>query len=179
MDLFIAAQLIGFIALCLEMWRFQCKSPRIFFYVEPILATLYFTQFYLLGADAYIVSALAIARGILGLILSQKNMRPVIILLFIPAYISIAIMTYSSFFHLLPILAISCSTAAFLIQENRKLVVRLFLLNTTIWFAYAIPVDAYVHAINSALIFGSLIIGIIRHENIKLPLSFLKPKMAT
>jgi len=167
MDYFLLAQFVGLISLSLEIFRFQCKSPKVFFYIEPFLSILYFLQFALLGASgAYLVSALSITRGFAGLFLNQKNMRQIIVMFYIPAYITIGLIVASSFFEFLPTIALLVSSMTFLCRDNRWLVTRLYIVNNAIWLIYAVPYDAYAHMATCVLTLTSLVIGIIRYEKV-------------
>ena len=180
MDYYITAQVLGFIALGLEMLRFQLKSSRLFFYIEPFLSTIYFFQFFLLGAlSAYAVSALSIARAFCGALLNQEQLRKIVIYFFIPSFLTIGFFTADSLLNSLPTLAILFSTTAFLIRDQREIVVRLYILNCLCWLVYAIPYEAYAHAIACCLILCSLIIGIFRHEEKYRNLLYLTTKLST
>lgn len=166
MEYFYIAQIFGAIALVTEMIRFQIKDPKKIFYAEPVLNISYFVQFFLLGAaSAYAVSIISIARGFAGITLNEKHLRRAILYVFMPAYLStLAYTNINSIIDLLPVMAIMCSTTSFLYQSNRKLVARLFILNSLFWITYAASVGAYIMVFSSALIMSSIIIGIIRHE---------------
>ncbi|MEM9468712.1 MAG: YgjV family protein [Pseudomonadota bacterium] len=162
---FILAQIVGLIALSLEIFRFQAKSSKSFFYFEPILAALYTLQFYLLSAPAAVAtSAIGIVRGVCGIRFSEILIRKAVIFVFIPSYMICTYIVYQTPLDLLPGIALLCSSITFLIRDNRYWVARLYLLNTALWIIYSIPVEAYVHVLNGLLVFTSIAIGIFRHE---------------
>lgn len=163
---FIYAQIAGLTALIIEITRFQLKSSRSFFYVEPALSSLYTLQFYFLSAySAVFVSLISIIRGTCGAFLSQKKMSSLIILFFIPCYVTVTYFTYEEMLDLLPMVALLISSCAFIFRENRSLVARLYILNNSIWFVYAFYYMAFAQMIVSMMIISSLTIGIIRHED--------------
>ena len=96
--------------------------------------------------------------------MSEKHIRFAVILFFIPMYATVGFFMVDTTIDMLPTIAVLISSIGFLYRQNRKLVVRLYIANTLIWLIYAIPVEAYMHAINCTFILASLIVGILRHE---------------
>lgn len=164
MDSFIWAQIIGLFVLSLEVFRFQCRSSKVFFYIEPILSTCYAAQLYLLGADAYLINVITITRAFAGVFLSQKHLVNVIVWFYIPVYVFVGLSVASSLVECLPVLAILCSSFAFLQRENLWMVRRLYIMNGLSWTAFALPTEAYTLALCSLFIASSAAVAIFRYE---------------
>jgi len=97
---------------------------------------------------------------------------------FMPAYFIMTVNIYENFIDIFPLLAILCSTCAFLFKEDRYIVSRLFILNCVFWIIYSLTVGAYVQILNCLLMGSSIVIGIIRHENISLSLNLIPARLA-
>ena len=164
MDSFIWAQIVGLVALSLEVTRFQLKSPKAFFFIEPVLSALYASQLYLLGADAYLISVISVLRALSGAFLSQKQLTKLVIGFFIPAFIIVGLLSVSSLFEAIPVLALMFSTFAFLQRENTKLVRRLYIMNWMSWLFFMIPSGGYAFAITAIFVMSSIVVSIFRYE---------------
>lgn len=164
MDNFILAQIVGLIALSLEIYRFQCKNPKIFFIIDPFLSILYITQFYLLGTNAYLISMITLTRGLAGVFLNQKQIVFVITMFHIPAYIFICAASGIGLENALLMLGALGSTFAFLERDNIWLIRRFYVFSNIFYMSFSMFSGAYAYGICCSIALSSVLVAIFRYE---------------
>lgn len=163
-NIIIVAQVIGFFAMLCEIQQFQIKQSKNILAMDILVGALWGVQFALLGLwPAVVCCSFKMIRGGLSRYLNQNHLHYGLIAL-------VTLLIASGFYWCLtltdwfPFIATSLASVALLYRENRYIVARIFLIGAVLWLCFNFYNHAYMAALSCALILGSNLIGIYRHE---------------
>ena len=165
--LYIAAQIIGFIAVSLYLLGYLQKKRKSILAFNLSSRVLYILQYLLLGA--FEGAVLDVAGAISSVVAGRKDTAfikkckiPVIILVNL-VIIGLGLLVYESSLSLLPIAAVMLHTGAFWLDDE-KWVRRISLLGCPLWFIYNFASEAYFSSVGDFLSFVFIIVSIIRFD---------------
>ncbi len=161
---FLLAQFFGFCAMCLSVYVWQIKNPRMILLLYVPTSLLWATQFFLLGSNmAAIICLLCVVKDF-SLSVVDKKRAPKIITLFLIAIWSIGALTITTTIEVLPLITLTFFNLALLQPDNRRLMARTNILTQVLWIAFNISISAYMGVLCSLLLVVYTLIGMYRHE---------------
>jgi hypothetical protein len=169
----IIAQGIGFIAFLFVVLSFQ-KNKRykilLFIGIAQILFTIHFG---LLGAwTAAIINLIASTRTFIFNLKGQKKWadKKIFFYLFTLLFWVAGIMTWEGFYSLFPIVGVTLGTISLWMEHPRQIrFINLF--PHPFWFTYNFIVGSYPGMITEVFVFTSVVIGILRFDRHRKPIS--------
>ncbi len=164
--MFIAAQIIAFLALIANVIAIQLKKKKQILFFWIFAAFLFTLSFIFLQAySGAIACAIAGVQTTLSYFFEKRNKKFPFWLVIISIFVSLlaGFFTYQRPLDLLPIIAAIIYVYS-IIQTQEKFIRQLTLLNLFIWIIYDFVIGAYVTSISAAIFVVSTIIAIFRYD---------------
>lgn len=164
--MFIAAQIVAFLALIANVIAIQLKKKERILFFWIFAAFLFTLSFIFLQAySGAIACAIAGIQTIISYFFEKRNKKFPFWLVIISIFVSLlaGFFTYHQPLDLLPIIA-SIVYVSSIIQTQEKFIRQLTLLNLFIWIIYDLIIGAYVTSISDAIFIISTIIAIFRYD---------------
>ena len=167
----IVSQIIGLIAVALFLLSYQQKKRKNIILFNTLSRCLYILQYVMLGAFSGAV--LDVLGAISSIIAGRKHIgfvkkHTILVLILVNACIiaaGVAIaFSNKSWLDLFSLTGVLLHTSAFWISSE-KIIRRVSLLGSPVWFVYNILSRAYGSAIGDILSMCSIIIAMVRHKN--------------
>ena len=170
---FLAAQIIGVIALVFSAVSFQQNTHKKIMLCQMIAGLLFAIHFFMIGAfTGGITNSIAVVRSIIFYNRDRKwasgSVWP---FLFCAAFVLSGILTWQGPLSLLPILAMVVNTFTFA-ATNPTVVRTTILFSSPLWLAYNCISLSFPGIINESFVIVSTIVGIIRFDREKLKQRF-------
>ncbi len=163
-DLLSIANIFGFFAFLIGLWRLQLKSVRHIYIADIPKALLWIVHYYLInGISGLIVSAVSIIRTILRLYLPEKHIKIMILLSVIVIWI-LGLYYYTNIFSLLPLIATGIASYGMVVEE-RKFYTNYLLIHYLFWLAYGVALLSIPLCLSVLTSILFCIIGKYKHEN--------------
>lgn len=162
----IIANIFGFLACITNILMYQSKTKIKMFTYQIIYSVFMLFQFLFLKAySAFLVSTVALIRGIIFFKYSKKDKEvpKKIIVLLIITIILIEPFVYKDLFSLIP-LFIGCIYTLSLQIKNIKTIKKICILLSCLWIIYDIHVSAYMGIISASLDILSIIVYFIKNK---------------
>jgi hypothetical protein len=163
-SIFIWAQVIGFIAVTMNVLIWQIKKPEriIAAYIPTNL--LWTIQYLMIGGlIGALISFLSVIRDISFLSFAKKHHNHMIYLT-LTCTVIIGIYQYEYFIDLLPILGIIAFNVGLFKKDNRGFFARCSLINSFAWLIYCVYLLSIPGVLSSVFSMTSVIIGMARYE---------------
>ncbi len=164
-NIFLWAQVIGFISLCINIISWQLKDSRHIIMCHIPARAFMATQYIMLGAPLGAVMDICSVFRDSGISFMKKKYVPYIICLFLCFAWSIGLFFFKNWYDILPLIAVTILCFGLYQKDNRALVSRAQIICSTLWLFYNALVASYMGFICGAFIITSAVIGIYRHEN--------------
>lgn len=165
---FLLAQIMGFCAMCLSVYVWQIKNPRMILLLYVPTSLFWAAQFFLLGSImAALICLLCVAKDF-SLSVADKNRAPKIIMIFLLSTWSLGVATLNTAIELLPLITLTLFNLALLQPDNRALMARTNIATQILWIGFNSMIGAYMGLLCSILLVGSTLIGMARHEKWKI-----------
>lgn len=164
--MFILAQILGVIALVLELIAFQFKKKKPTLICQSLDAFFYLLQYLCLGAfSGCVTKGLVIVRNFCVVRKDQKEKdQPWLMWIFIIAYVVASILTFKAWYSLLPLAAGSIWTVAVWKIKGTQELRFAAIPPTLMWVVYNAIVLSYPGIMSNVLSLISIIIGIYRYR---------------
>lgn len=167
-NLFIWAQILGFIAMGIALFGLQFKKTKSIMLSLGISELVWTVQFLMLGGIVGAVLTFCSASRNILTIFTPKT----VIKFIIPAYLLIAwaigIHTFQGANDLLPLIGTTIFSIALYRKDNRALFSRSIILCCSCWLIYACTVLSYMGVVYNFLSIVSVVVGMARHEQWKI-----------
>lgn len=161
---FLLAQILGGLALILQLIAWQIKTPRLIILMYIPCNILWSAQFYLLGAFiGCFQAALGVIKDYLLFSLKQHQIKWVVVV-YLPLILFVCIKYFENAHDILPFIGSACVNLAMLNRDNRNLMTRAALVYLCCMFFYNLFSAAYVSMIGDSIIACGIFIGMVRHE---------------
>lgn len=160
----VAAQLIGFVAVAINILTFQVNDRRKMLNIGAVAAAIYTVHFYLLGA--YTGSAMNALGGVRDAITarvtpSRKNIW--LLMSLILAAVAATCVTWHGVISILPLLGTTLNAISFW-NKNPTTIRRLYLAAPPAWFAYNAIVHSYPGILIEVIMILSNLVGQYRFD---------------
>lgn len=164
-NIFIWAQIVGFIALCFSIAAWQMKKPEHILMVQIPNSALWCLQYTLLASPVAVLSSFFCIFKDIGVIKAQEKYLKYIVGAYIGINFIAAYLFYESIFSILPVIVSLLVNLPLLKKDNRRWMARGTLVSQICWIAFNLHVGAYMGIIGALLVATSTIIGMYRYEN--------------
>jgi len=163
-NIFLWAQILGFIALTLCVIQWQIKKSKNIVLINIPCNIFWAVHFFLLGSpQALIAYIAAILRDTALLNLASKHSLKIIIISTLSIWV-IGLSYIEQAIELIPLIGASLANIGFLFYKNRKLIARANLLSCLVWLPYCFMILSWPSLIANGFICVSILIGMYRHE---------------
>ena len=164
-NLFLWAQVVGFVALCFSITAWQMKKPEHILAVQIPNSALWCVQYMLLASPVAALSSFFCIFKDLGFIKSKEKHLKYIITAYIAINFIACGLFYESLFSLLPVIVCLLVNIPLLKKDNRHWMARGTLASQLCWIIFNLHAGAYMGIVTALLVSVSSFIGMYRHEN--------------
>lgn len=164
-NMFLWAQVVGVIAICVGILSMQLKNSRYIILSEAPGGVLWGIQYIMLGASAGALVNFLVATRAIGLTYAKQFYLIPIISIYLIATWGIGIYNLENWFDILPLLATTIGCFVLFHRDNRPLIGRGLILTSCLWLSYSIIVGSWTGIGCAVFYITSCIIGIYRHED--------------
>ena len=160
-------QSIGFLSMIFSLMVFQLNNHRRMIEVHSLASFLHFVHLYLLGGiTGAIVSLIVVVRNLLFIKFKKNKKASFLPYIFIGLFLGLGLINLADWVELLPVMGAVLGTIGY--WQNKPKIVRLIALFVApLWFIYGFSQGSYSTMITEVILFGSDIVGIIRHDSSK------------
>ena len=169
MDMFFAAQLVGFVAAGFSIAQMQFRCPRRIFLSGVPICGLWAFQYVLLGAFGGLAANLVNIMRCLSILIPARH-RISIYWALNGAVLSLSWWTWSGWIDSMVVIAGLVGNLSILRAENRFLVAISIMIGCLCWIIYNYTVGSWMGLTTAILVIVSNLIGMARYEG------WLKPK---
>lgn len=164
-DVFLLAQIIGFIAMAVGMIAWQVKKSRLISFNLGVSDSLWAIQYLLLNAHtgAFLLVGAAL-RNFCAAYFNKKGMK-FVVALYLGFAIIISLMNHKELYDLLPLIGTVFFSLSLLQPDNRELIARASIISNLCWTSYAFFSLSYLGVLYGVILGTSKFIGMARHEN--------------
>jgi len=163
-NLFLWAQIVGFISLCINIISWQLKNSRHIIMCHIPARALMAIQYIMLGAPLGAVMDICSVFRDGGISFMNKKYIPYILGLFLCSVWGVGLLFLQNWYGILPLIGVTILSIGLLQKDNRGLVARAQITCSTLWLFYNALVGSYMGFICGTFIITSAIIGMYRHE---------------
>ena len=165
-NLFLWAQIAGFLAMSCCVISMQFKNPKYIILSGAPGGTLWATQYMLLGAHMGAIANIIGAFKSLLVAYLPKSFLPYLLGFYLIMIWGIGLYKLDVWYALFPLLGASITCVVLLIdRDNRALYARAIIIGCLLWACYNATVGAYMGLACDTLTITTSIIGMYRHEN--------------
>lgn len=164
-SVFLWAQVVGFFAMGIGIFAVQIKNPRHILLCGVPSALLWTIQYLMLGAPIGALLNLSSGLKDIALVYVVKRYIPYVIAIFLAAIWSTGLYSFSHWYDMLPLIAVTAVSIALLIdRDNRSLFVRAIIFNCCLWIVYNAIVGSWMGLSCAVMIIISSLISMARYE---------------
>ena len=163
-SVFLWAQIIGFVAMGINILSWQIKNPRHIILSYVPANTLWAIQYLMLGAPVGAMMNLCSAAKDGGLAFVKDKYVPFLIGSFLCVVWSVGFHFFQAWYDLLPMIAGTILNLSLLQRNNRPLYARASLTACVLWLVYNVIVGSWIGTLSACLVMTSSIIGMARYE---------------
>lgn len=163
-SVFLWAQVIGFVAMGINILSWQLKNPRHIILSYVPANTLWAIQYMMLGAPVGAMINLCSAAKDGGLAFVKDKYVPFLIGSFLCVVWIVGLHFFQAWHDLLPLIAGTILNLSLLQRNNRPLYARASLTACALWLVYNVIVGSWIGTLSACLVMTSSIIGMARHE---------------
>ena len=164
-NLFIWAQVIGVLGLCVNVITWQLKNPRNIILFGIPANILWAIQYILIDAPLGAVTNICSMFRNLGLAFIEDRLLPYFIALSMLITWAIGFYFYEFWYDLISILSATIINIGFLFRKNRPLIARTTIVYCFLGLIYDSIVGSFIGFVCGLFIMASALIGMYRHEN--------------
>jgi len=163
-NIFLWAQVIGFVGLCVNIVSWQLKNSRHILMCHIPGRTLMAIQYIMLGAPlGAVMDTLSVFRDS-GLVFMKEKYILYIISTFLCAAWGIGLCFYQSWYDILPLIGVTIIGLSLSQKNNRALIARGQATSSLSFVVYNIIVGSYMGLACGLFVIASSLVGMYRHE---------------
>ncbi|MBE6582635.1 MAG: YgjV family protein [Ruminococcaceae bacterium] len=171
----IFAQIVGIVAMCLNVVSFQFKKQKILIFIQLLVSALFAVNMLLLGGMiGGILNILGILRALVFMFKDKlRSDRPIWLIGFIALYVSVYVFNFAFVVNdpsvvdyiveMLPVIGMISLTVGFGLKDSSH-TRKCALINSPAWLVYNVIIGTWGGIICEILTIISVILGMFRHD---------------